>query len=264
MKKLKKLINKYLPFLKFIKYLIIGRKIFICKQDIINFCHLTDNIFTNKNNKIYELHAREAGRDPLLCRMGTSDVGVFWNCFYKKFHLPPINLENPKIIIDLGANVGYTTRHFSYLFPDAKIIAIEMDKDNYELAKKNLDNNNNIILLNAAIWSSDGNIFYTGHGDFAHITESNAKYLKSAPAISFKTLIQKFNLERIDYIKMDIEGAEREIFNSNLDWLDIVFSISLEYHDNNPSFYLDKLKLKCFETAITKNKLPNIFAFKRK
>ena len=57
-----------------------------------------------------------------------------WDTFFHRFHLPPGELARGACIVDLGANVGYTAAHLAALYPESRIIAVEMDGRNAAVA----------------------------------------------------------------------------------------------------------------------------------
>ena len=102
-------------------------------------------------------------RQTLYCRPGITDAVLLWDTFRDKFHLPPESVTFPKVILDLGANVGFTAGDFAVRYPDAKIILVEMDADNSRVARRNIDPwRNRCLLVNAAVWTADGEISYEG------------------------------------------------------------------------------------------------------
>jgi FkbM family methyltransferase len=157
------------------------------------------------------------------------------SCFLDGFHRPVKNLPEDPVIFDLGVNVGYTLVDFKHLFPNSKIVGVEMDKQNAELANKNISGLDGIEIHHAAIFHKDDVIYYDSDDEpdaFHAQSETSGKpSLVRVDAITLDTLMTKSNLTHIDYMKMDIEGAEQEIFSKgNLEWLERVDQISIEIH----------------------------------
>ncbi len=167
---------------------------------------------------------------PLLCRPGTTDPDVLWDTFGEGLERPTTALPPDATILDLGANVGYTAVDFALRHPGARIVAVELDGDNAALADRNLAPfGARCSVVRAAVWSHDGEIRYGGEEAWGfHVVEGSAEG-RSAPAIRISTFIQKFGLERIDYVKMDIEGGEVEAL-SDPGWMDGVEEILVEVH----------------------------------
>src|SRR5436305_882928 len=78
-----------------------------------------------------EIAIRALGGWSVTIRRGSSDAEVVWETFSGKFHLPPSDLW-PRTIWDLGANIGLTVAHFAVLYPEARLIGVELDDGNLE------------------------------------------------------------------------------------------------------------------------------------
>lgn len=145
---------------------------------------------------------------PLTVRGGTVDPITLYDAFHAHFHVP--DADGPmRTIVDLGANAGYTAVDLAVRFPDARIIALELDADNAAVAQRNVAPfGDRVTLLHAGIWTESGTIAYGGVkvDDYAigHGT-------RTAPVISPADLVARYGLGLIDYLKMDIEGAENVV-----------------------------------------------------
>lgn len=126
-------------------------------------------------------------------------------------------VEDPKVIIDLGAHFGDTALYYHSRFPNAKIIAVEPSPENFERLVKHTKNVLNIIPVQAAVGGSDGTIELSvsdvpfGHSVFSR-NSTDAKVL--VKEITLATLLAEHNITKADLIKFDIEGAEFSLFNS--------------------------------------------------
>jgi FkbM family methyltransferase len=198
-------------------------------------------------------HPKCLGGQPVLCRPGTRDKSSLEDLLFHQTYLPPMPLDDPKVIVDLGANVGYTLAHFAFLYPSARTIGLELDANNFLLARQNTKwCQDRVTLINAAIWSKDGYVTFEGLGEDAyHVVAPTARSDDTAaPApdrrarsITMDTLINDFDISRIDYLKMDIEGGETElILSSNPTWLERVDAMKIELH---------RVEYRDFERALT-------------
>ena len=77
------------------------------------------------------LRPRALSGRTVLCRAATSDPWVLWDVFCSEFQAPPSEVPDPRCIVDLGANVGYTAAYFASKYPASRVFAVEMDADNY-------------------------------------------------------------------------------------------------------------------------------------
>lgn len=173
-------------------------------------------------------------QNPIQLRRKDSDLDIFDQIFVEQqYKWPEINKLNPKVIIDGGANVGFSAIFFSNLFPSAKIISIEPDEKNWEQLKINTQNYKNITPFRAAIWYKNEILNLTNPEGFsAGLAYQSENKESGVQAYSIQEIFEKFNLTHVDLFKLDIEGAEKEIFeNGNLDWLNKTDVLTIELHD---------------------------------
>ncbi len=197
-------------------------------QEIIKFSIVGINIINFVNSKYYQIKLY-----PLIIRKNTSDLEVFKQIFtYKDYEFD--YKINPKIIIDGGANVGYSAIFFARKFKDAKIFAIEPEKSNFEVLIENTKKYKNVITIRKGLWNKNGflKIVDKGYGKYGFMTKmvkKNEKY--DVEVITINDLIRNYKIKEVDILKLDIEGAEKELFSSNFDWLDKVKILIIELHE---------------------------------
>ena len=151
----------------------------------------------------------------LVIRNSSSDIDVFLQHFGRRELLDINYPSNVKKIIDLGANIGISVSVFKYLFPEAKIVAVEMDNDNFLLLKKNTKFYKNIFLIQGAVWSNSNGVNQvdTGEGEWAYRARNlNVKKTNAIKSYTFEDICKISKIESIDVLKIDIEGAEAEVF----------------------------------------------------
>lgn len=156
------------------------------------------------------------------------------------FQLNPILLDNKEnVFIDAGANVGYTTTYFSDYAFFSKTFCVEPSITNLNILKKNisfLNNSKNIVLCENALCGKEGirfeidNSFRDGK-DWSTTTKVVEK--GSVEGITINEIVTKNNLKYIAFLKIDIEGAERFVFDkkNDLSFLKITKVIAIEIHD---------------------------------
>src|SRR5258706_2839419 len=143
-----------------------------------------------KRNEIVSINVRTAGKLPVYLRNNNIDAGVFSCAFFKQYHLPPKKLRANAIIADLGSHIGLTMRHLKYLYPASRILGVELDHENYMLAEKNLAGIDDCILVNAAIWYTDGFVNYTGDNSISfHCRDTDTVSETSVRSFSLTTLL---------------------------------------------------------------------------
>lgn len=162
-------------------------------------------------------------------RAGTADPYVALHTFVGQFHLPPPALGAPNLIWDLGANIGLTMLHMATLYPDARVVGVELDHHNAQLAQDNLVGcEERCLLIHAGVWPVDGRLSFVAQpGREAGIrVDTSGKAI--APALSLNSLLARTGPP--DYVKMDIEGSEQEVLRQDTEWAQQVASIAVECH----------------------------------
>lgn len=137
--------------------------------------------------------------------------------------------QNP-LIIDGGANIGLSLLYFKQLYPDSRIIAFEPDIQVFHTLKRNVNNFNllNIELVNKAIWNSETELEFMSEGaDGGRILNIEAG--TTTYKVSTIRLCHYLN-EPVDFLKLDIEGAETEVIQDCQDLLFNVRNLFIEYH----------------------------------
>jgi FkbM family methyltransferase len=167
-------------------------------------------------------------------RNHTSDYATMVSCFLCGYHRPLRPLPPNPVILDLGANVGYTMLDFRFHHPGARIIGVELDARNLELARRNVEGLG-MELVHAAVFHRDGEIAYDAAAAFdafqARAARGGEHPSARVPALTMGTLMRRLGVTRADYVKVDIEGAEKALFlEGDLAWLDRVGQISIELH----------------------------------
>lgn len=167
---------------------------------------------------------------PVAIRAGTADASTF----EKMFVWNDYALDYPahvKTVIDAGANIGLSAVFFANRFPDATIIAIEPESQNFELLQRNTAAYPRVIPLHAALWSEDTTLRLSNPNDrvdsfrFNPSTEGPAVSAFSVPSI-----LSRFGLAVADVLKIDIEGGETAVFAASEGWIDRVRMFVVELH----------------------------------
>jgi FkbM family methyltransferase len=166
-------------------------------------------------------------------RGNTVDFAVFNSIFAKGEYDLNIGFK-PEYIIDAGAYTGVSTVYFRHKYREAKIIAVEPEKSNFDLLVRNTKPYKNIFCVNAGVYCEDIPLVISDHSaeKYAFRVEPSASTEKSVPGYMIETLMKEFQLPHVDILKMDIEGAEYSVFANNPDaWLAGVRVIVAELHE---------------------------------
>jgi len=177
------------------------------------------------------LRLRPLGGREVLVRPGTSDIGTVWGTFARQYHLPPAELGAPSTIWDLGANIGLTMAHFAHLYPRARVLGVELDEDNVALARLNVAAwGDRCQVIHAAVWASDGEVRYRGWaGGTSNYQVTGAEEGTRVRAVSLAGLVREHG-GPVDYLKIDVEGAERELLRDGSGWAEEVRCLKVELH----------------------------------
>lgn len=173
-------------------------------------------------------------RNPVQIRIKTTDEILYRDILLRgqyAFDLP----FSPKTIVDAGANIGMASIFFANLYPEAKVIAIEPEISNFAVLAKNVRPYSTIIPIHAALWNRDGEVGVSGRdpttGTFGkwgfRTQEGRGAKVRS---ITVRTLMKEMQMHSVDVFKIDIEGAEKEIFEA-CDWIDDIRCLMIETHD---------------------------------
>ena len=192
-----------------------------------NLLFTKENFFIVKSKKF---------KNNIYLRKDQSDPFIFEQVFVEqqyKFDYGEVN--SIKWIIDAGANIGLAAIFFSEKYPDAKIISIEPDKNNFELLKKNTVNYKNVYPVNAALWYQDELLDISNKDEksagfmIESATNSNENLIHS---VTVSGLMQQYKINEISILKLDIEGSEKEIFqHGSAEWLPHCKVVITELHD---------------------------------
>ena len=221
---------------------------------------LNEYVITNKKFN-HKVHIRKGD---------SSDILVYLQIFFLREYEPLINCikgREVRTIIDVGSNVGFFTLYTNYFYRTAKIISIEPDKSNCEQIAKNSAANalDDHEIEQKAIWFRNAKLDLVLRADNLEwnygVTESITGTIE---AITFNELLDKHNIDKVDILKIDIEGTEETLFldPSFLALVeDRVYSLAIETHSHDgKSAILNRLRLMNFSIQEVDNIL---FAYKK-
>ncbi len=193
----------------------------------------------------------------IYVRTNTPDLKVAISCLHLKEY-DGIRCMNPEVIIDAGANIGMSTLFFAQKFPQAQILAIEPEASNFDLLQRNTADYPNITTIKAALWGvgEQRPILdrHTGHWGYtvsetANRTEVTGQQIR---CLTVADLMDQYQIKKIDLFKIDIEGAEKNVFENAGPWIERVDILAVELHDKicmgcDRAFYLSTQNFQIFE-----------------
>ena len=123
----------------------------------------------------------------------------------------------PRVILDVGANIGLAALYFRAQYPDAEIVAIEPDPQTFAKLERNLGDDPRIRPVNVAVAAEPGELQLfrpTGYSIASSLKrdEPDQGEYARVRAETLDGLCTELSLDRIDLVKLDVEGAELEAF----------------------------------------------------
>ncbi len=224
------------------------------------------NLKRKLKSKVQYIELKVKGYSGLIyLRPNTSDYKIFKQIFIEEEYNVSFPLE-VNTIVDAGSNCGYSIVYFKNKFKDAKLIAIEPDASNIEIINKNTSHYSNIELIQGGVWhkNTDLNILNKNAGKWAFRVIEAEKGHGEFKGYSLGSIIETYNLNTIDVLKIDIEGAEKIVFENNYkNWLPKTKFGFLELHEHYAEGVTDLVhsRLNSFDFKVT-NSGENLVFFK--
>jgi FkbM family methyltransferase len=196
----------------------------------------------------------------------SSLVYLFEEVFIQKVYKFSSNKKNP-YVFDVGANIGLATLFFKLQHPEAKIVCFEADEQTAVLLRKNTieQNHKDIEIHQVGLWSSEGEKhFYVNQSCIGALNQGFMATDRSKSIIIQTKLLSKYIDQPIQFFKMDVEGAENEIFIDleKQSKFSLIESFAIEAHllnlaENRLSYILDVLQKFGFIVKIGTHSLYN-------
>jgi FkbM family methyltransferase len=176
----------------------------------------------------------------LFIRSGSESDSFVIEEIWKDLDSYKINDKKKDVVLDIGGNIGLFSLFIANQNTNAKIVAYEPEDENYEIFSKNITKNKlNIDLVKKAVSDVNGVIYLDANHGLT--TTNKAAGSQSVQCININDLIKEHDLNHIDILKMDVEGAEYEIFSVIEDEiLKSIDYITMELHYETPEL-LDSL-----------------------
>jgi FkbM family methyltransferase len=137
------------------------------------------------------------------------------------------------LIIDAGANAGYSAIWFAREYPRARVVAIEPDPANFALLQRNVAPFPNIVPVEAALWNEPATLSVVDQNDWDWGRRFDVGLDgPGIPSVTVNELLQQYESCVPFVAKIDIEGAETKLLRSNDQWADIFPLVIFEPHDS--------------------------------
>lgn len=148
-----------------------------------------------------------------------------------------IDASRVRFIVDAGAHIGTASIALARRFPQSQILAIEPEEENFQILQENVGRFDNIRPLKLALWGSSGTLPISDRDSgpwgytVAQSRQPSTPTGQLAQCVTVDELMNEFAWPEIDILKMDIEGAEKSVFEHSDSWIRRVKVLAVELHD---------------------------------
>jgi FkbM family methyltransferase len=181
------------------------------------------------------------GNYEVALRLGTSDIPTFNQVFVRSDYASPHLPETAETIVDLGANIGLATIFFGTRYPKARILSVEPEAANFAaLVANTAALGDRVQTRRAAVWMRDGFVSLRTEDDEGlplgawgvRVADETDQPEANIACDKLTTLLNNAGFGEVDILKVDIEGAELELFSDAAsEWLPRTKLIIVETHD---------------------------------
>ena len=187
------------------------------------------------------LNMRYPVKSEVSLREVGSDIHTFTEVFKEQVYRDLLShVKECRTVIDLGANIGLAALYFTTHYPDCKLLAVEPHPGTYQMLRMNLKDlisAKRCRTLRAAVWGKETVLVGEAldapehYSTFAmHEAASAGSAEQQTIGLSMPGIIAESGFDTVDILKVDIEGAEVELFKGDVSWLNRVRSIAIEFH----------------------------------
>lgn len=206
-------------------------------------------------------------------RPGTCDRGIIKEVYlYRCYDPENLPIGENDVVFDIGAQIGIFSVYAATKAKNGRVFSFEPVPENFQLLKENADLNDcaNISVFEAAVAEKGGRreMLVAADNTGGHsLVDAGQKIGSSVEVESFflPEFMVGHKIEKIDFLKIDCEGGEYEIFfTMPKEILEKIKKISMEYHDLDKERNGEKMKefliANGFKVVMTSGKFPMIYA----
>jgi FkbM family methyltransferase len=169
-------------------------------------------------------------------RSHTTDISVLGELIVSDGYAPVLDAlpTPPRTIVDLGANTGLAARWFLQAWPGVRIAAVEPEEGNLGVLRANVaPYAGSVTVVPAAVGVRERTATLhttTGAYGYSMVGEPADGVGIEVPVVTMQSVLEASGFDQIDLLKVDIEGAERELFSDCADWIGRVGAMVVECH----------------------------------
>lgn len=175
---------------------------------------------------------------PVFLRPGTTDLPMYHQVFTCRQYECALS-KHPKTILDCGGNVGFASVYLANVYSGARILSIEPELSNYTLLTRNVAPYPNIVPFHAAVWKTntlldirdqrgEASSFQTEEAGM----QGSGRFIGRTIGLTIDTIMKLVDMDEVDFLKIDIEGAEDDLFADPSTWIQRIGVMAIEIHDD--------------------------------
>jgi FkbM family methyltransferase len=189
---------------------------------------IKDKIKLNYYPRYHPLQITFDGKPFRIADTG-SFVGAYQEIFFDRVYEFAPTTDRP-LILDGGANVGLATTFFKYNYPNSQIISFEPDPFIFKMLDQNVASCGlkDVRLVNAALWISNTSLSFVCEGGASGHIATSEESVSTVPIAA--TRLKSWLHDKVDFLKLDIEGAEPKVLEDCREELTNVENLFVEYH----------------------------------
>jgi FkbM family methyltransferase len=160
---------------------------------------------------------------------------------FEEVYIPDVyyfsSSSSEPFVIDCGSNIGMAVLYFKRLYPNCRITAFEADDVTFKVLEQNVSTNGleHVTLVNKALYDSKGTVtFYVSPNQPGQLVQSMRKesLATSVAKLVESEVLSDYVAREVDFLKMDIEGAEDRVMNDLFEnqKLSFIKEMVIEYH----------------------------------
>jgi FkbM family methyltransferase len=166
---------------------------------------------------------------PIWLRGKTSDTKLFFDIIiHEEYPLPSFK---PDLIIDAGANIGLFSSYYANKFPNIPVVSIEPESSNFEMLLKNTSRLPNVNCMKKGLWGEDSRLRIKNADSQKWAFELEPALDGEIESVGLNKILYDLGSEaKLVLLKMDIEGADRDVLARNLQWIENLGGLYIEVH----------------------------------